>query len=159
MKATVVTMILACTLLLSLAGTGRAGICIYQDSFCNDFFVAFSNVESNVYELHGYENGCGYFDRLVHGAIHLAGGYAYYGLTLGYGSSCGADNGCGGSWAAVIALSNGEGTGYWNFYYTSGGVRSGHSTSDTVDSAFCTDPALILSGTRTDAAVAEQRVE
>jgi hypothetical protein len=158
MKATVFTMILACTLLFSLAETGRAGICIYQDTFCNDFFVAFSNIESNVYQLHGYENGCGQFDRIVSGSIHVAGGLAYYGLNLAYGSSCGWDNGCGGSWAAVINIGNGTGTGYWNFYYTSGGVRSGHSTSDTVDSAFCSDPALTVSGTRADAAFAEEQM-
>jgi hypothetical protein len=157
MKATVFTMLLACTLLLSFSGTGRAGICIYQDFYCNDFFLAFSKVESNVYQLHGHEYGCGNYDSIVSGALHLAGGYAYYGLTLAYGEvGCGSwDNGCGGSWAAVVNMSNGEGTGYWNFYYTSGGVASGHSTSDTVDSGFCSDPAFVIGESRPSAALAQ----
>jgi hypothetical protein len=157
MKATVFTLILACTLLLSLSGTGRAGICIDQDFFCNDFFLAFSKVESNVYELHGYEYGCGYFDRLMGGAIHLAGGIAYYGLTQASGASCAWDNGCGGSWAAVVTISTGEGTAYWNYYYTNGGSPSGHSGSSTLDSYFCSDPALFVGATEPDAAVAESQ--
>lgn len=159
MKATCFTLLLTSTLILSTWGIGQAGICIDQNGYCNDFFLAFSRVESNVYEIHGYEHGCGYFDRLLGGAIHTAGGIAYYGLTLAGGSSCSWDNGCGGSWAAVVNISTGEGTAYWNYYYTSGGVHSGHSGSSTLDSFFCSDPAFVVGVTEPDAALVREPVE
>jgi hypothetical protein len=156
MKATCSTLILSCTLLLSMSGVGQAGICIDQTGYCNDFFLAFTRIESNVFQLHGYEYGCGYFDRILSGSIHTAGGYAYYGLSSASGSSCAWDNGCGGSWAAVLNISTGEGTAYWNYYYTSGGSHSGHSGSSSLDSNYCSDPALSAGVTEPDAALTEE---
>ena len=73
---------LLCTLALgfTMSSAAQAGLCL-DTPFCNDYFFAFSTVESNVYELHGYEYGCGYFDRHSTGVMHLAGASPIWALS------------------------------------------------------------------------------
>ncbi len=57
------------------------GVRLDGAGFCNDLYLVCTMLDSKIYDCHGYEYGCGYNDRIAHGALRVAGGYAYFGVS------------------------------------------------------------------------------
>jgi hypothetical protein len=96
------------------------GIRLDDDNYCNDFFLIIDMMDNNLYQCHGYEYGCGAYDRTLWGTAHIYGGMAYINFTCldvsvgDYGAV--ATNCC---W---IDLGTRTGTDWWSYYYGSGGA-------------------------------------
>jgi hypothetical protein len=70
------------TLAVSLiVGTVYAGtFCIDLSNACNDFKLMYKDNEGEIYEIHGYEYGCGYNNRSAHGTAKVVGSMVYIGV-------------------------------------------------------------------------------
>ncbi len=102
------------------------GILMDMVGTCNDHYFIANMMDTNIYEIHGYEYGCGYNNRISWGTIHLAGGVAYFAWqTL----STNWDYGNIGSFTVPISLSTKTGTGMYMFVYSSSGVPSMHGSA------------------------------
>lgn len=94
----------------------QLGIILDIDYYCNDYFLVCNMQSSKIYDAHGYEYGCGYNDRIAHGAVRVAGGYAYFGVEkiMPGGGTVGVDH-------IMIQISTKTGTFGWSYFQASGG--------------------------------------
>ena len=102
------------------------GILMDMVGACNDHYFVANMMDTNIYELHGYEYGCGYNNRISWGTIHLAGGVAYFAWQ---DLSTSFDYGNTGSFTVPISLSTKTGTGTYMYVYSNGGVLSSHGSA------------------------------
>jgi hypothetical protein len=158
MKKSLLAVSLAFAFVLSVSSVGWSGMCLDASS-CNDYFLAFSPAESNVFSLHGYEYGCGYFDRISSGSMHLAGGNAYIGITSISGDSGAGDNGSLGNRSYIVDLSTYNGSYYYNYFYITSGAADGHGGSGSADAFLCGDPASVSQQSELDEMVPEHMQE
>ena len=105
---------------------GTMGILFERTTSCNDRYVVVNQLDTNIYEAHGYEYGCGNTGYMCTGTVLLAGGYAYFGLTennnyMDYGQIA--------SITAPILLSSRMGTGTYMYIYTMSGTFQAHGTA------------------------------
>lgn len=102
------------------------GVLLDMDSACNDFYFVANMMDTNIYELHGYEYGCGYHYRISWGTLHLYGGVAYFAWQS---QSPSHDYGNVGIYTVPISLSTKTGTGTYMFFYSDTGALSHHGGS------------------------------
>lgn len=102
------------------------GVLLGMDSACNDHYFVANMMDTNIYELHGYEYGCGSNDRISWGTLHIYGGVAYFAWQ---DNNPGNDYGTIGTFAVPISLSTKTGTGTYMYIYSTSGVLSSHGGS------------------------------
>jgi hypothetical protein len=109
---------------------GTKGLELNDDTYCNDFYLLCTGLTNTIYECSGYEYGCGYDDIIVDGAIHVAGGYAYFGFSA-FDPSSFSSYGSIIPQHTYISLSTYTGYGDWTYMYEdgAGGVGSFPGTS------------------------------
>jgi hypothetical protein len=93
---------------------------------CNDNFFVANMIDPKIYEIHGYEYGCGTSDRLSWGTVNLAGGVAYFAWKT---ISTEWDYGNIGIFTVPISLQTKAGTGTYMFIYSDSGVLSQHGNA------------------------------
>jgi hypothetical protein len=101
------------------------GVRLDRTTSCNDRYLVLTQLDTNIYEAHGYEYGCGFHARACSGTVHIYGGYAYFSLTE---NSNGRDYGTIGSITAPINLSSKTGTGTFMYIYFEDDTLSSHGS-------------------------------
>jgi len=135
--------ILASALVLAVSSLSWAGLCLDDDTYCNDFWYAFAPGEAAVYEIHGYEYGCGDMDKSSDGVMHLYGGYAYIGTIGAEGTTSGqGDYGDIVGQFTIIDLSTLTGSMDWEYIYTSGGVVTIYGGVSSITASLCGYPGF-----------------
>ncbi len=112
---------------------GTQGVYLDDVVYCNDFFFWVTEVGTKIYELNGFEYGCGYDNRIAFGTVHVAGGYAYVAFEIqspehDYGSLC-LNN-------YAINLSTKSGSGPWLYIYESAGSLTSFGGTSTYNMSF-----------------------
>lgn len=140
MKKSCLVIGLALLAVVAFSSAGQAGVCVDNDTYCNDYYFSFSKGEG-AYSLHGYEYGCGAVDKVSHGALRVTGGVIYVHwskISPGY-----ADFGMFGIEHAAINQSSKNGPGAWFYYYLSGGSPGGHGAAESYTLRMCAPQAAV----------------
>lgn len=106
---------------LTMSSVSWGGLCLDSDTACNDFYFCFERLQTGpaIYELHGYEYGCGSDDQLANGSIFVTGGYAYCGFNT-QGRTGSGDYGNTAQRVYVINLSTNKGDYTYTYFAVSG---------------------------------------
>jgi hypothetical protein len=116
-------LMLTFALVFAMTSFGWAGLCLDDDTYCNDFWYAFAPGEAAVYEIHGYEYGCGDADKSSDGVMHIYGGYVYFGTVGAEGTLSGmGDYGDIVGQMTIIDLSTFTGPMDWEYFYSDAGT-------------------------------------
>ena len=114
---------------------------LIEQSGCNDYYFVANLLDTKIYELHGYEYGCGQNDRIATGTLHIAGGIAYFGWTTMIPQH---DYGQIGVFSAPISLSTKSGIGMYMYMQSDGGVLgSSGSSSSSYSVSTGSDPSAL----------------
>ena len=111
-----------------IAVSASAGILLENTYHCNDFYLEYELIGGGMYDIVGYEYGCGYVDRIGSGAARVVGNYVYFSVVNQipeYG-----DHGQTASHFIMIDMGTFLGSGSSNYYYILDGVVAGHGLSD-----------------------------
>jgi hypothetical protein len=85
MKIKIMIAIFVLAASLIIVGNIQAGtLCIDEVGHCNDIKAVYSDNEAGLYELFGYEYGCGGNTRMTHGSARIVGNMLYMGFTGSY---------------------------------------------------------------------------
>jgi hypothetical protein len=80
----ILTLVLVFGIALFSYGSGLAGTLCFSANGCNDLKIAYKSTDaSNLYDLSGWEYGCGLSDRLIYGTARVSGGTIYWNFTKG----------------------------------------------------------------------------
>lgn len=114
------------------------GVRLNDPTYCNDYYLVCSMMDTKIYECHGYEYGCSANDRILTGTVRVAGGYAYFGLTGNYISQKLLSlNGI------TITLATKSGPGNWAYWYAvSGDIVVSNSGTSTYSLVVGWDPNM-----------------
>jgi len=135
--------ILACALVCAFSSLSWAGLCLDDDVYCNDFWYAFAPAEAGIYEVHGYEYGCGDYDKSSDGVMHIFGGYAYIGTIGAEGTTSGAgDYGDVVGQFTIIDLATFTGPMDWEYIYSEAGVVAIYGGISDITASMCPYPGF-----------------
>ena len=98
-----------------IVGNVYAGtICIDEIGTCNDVKLAYADNEAGLYELYGYEYGCGSSSRIFAGTGRIVGNMLTIGLTGAFNTG-GANDPILAIRQYTINLGTSSGTGTWSY--------------------------------------------
>jgi hypothetical protein len=135
--------VLACALVFAVSSASWGGLCLDDDTYCNDFWYAFEAGEAGIYEVHGYEYGCGDMDKSSDGVMHINGGYAYIGTIGAEGTTSGmGDYGDVVGQFTIIDLSTMTGPMDWEYIYLELGTVSIYGGVSSITASLCSYPGV-----------------
>ena len=127
------------------SGAMATVVTLDADTYCNDYqFGVQPSGLANSYGAHGVEYGCGDYERVVHGAIYVAGGIAYFGFDF-HQSDVG-DYGQLGAMSVAVDMGTNTCSGVYQYFYFSGGTLTGHGGSDTYTMSIGGGPSAAMEG-------------
>ncbi|RJP14874.1 MAG: hypothetical protein C4520_20815 [Candidatus Abyssobacteria bacterium SURF_5] len=139
MHRQIFTVVASVLLVFIYPALGWAGFCLDSNLYCQDYYLNVTPLEGGLYELHGYEYGCGEKAITLSGTAIVYGEYVYICFNLASGVT-GGDYGSAQTFSVVMDLSTMEGFGLWNAFYLISGEVFGSGGIDENVLRPCANP-------------------